>query len=231
MKLIRGAEFEAEKMPLIKDRDRKILKTRFGRSLVNPVRLLVFTQEHECEYCAEVRMLAEELASLDERIRAEVYDFRSDADLAEKLKVDKIPALLLFGEREYGVRFFGIPSGYEFTTLVEDIIDVSRGSSRLPPRVKENVRKLDRPAHIQVFVTPTCPYCPMAVRASHQMAIENDKITADMIEALEFPHLANRYQVMAVPKTIINEELSFEGALPEPVFVEQVLAMVRSAKS
>ena len=63
------------------------------------------------------------------------------------------------------------------------------------------------------------------------MAIENDEITADMIEALEFPHLANRYKVMAVPKTIINEELSFEGALPEPVFVEHVLAMVRSARS
>ncbi|RLG06442.1 MAG: glutaredoxin, partial [Thaumarchaeota archaeon] len=109
-------------MPLLKERDKRLLKARFSRDLANRVRLIVFTQEFECEYCREVRELMEELAELDERIRVEVYDFRANRKLAERLRVDKIPALLLFGEREYGVRFFGIPSGYEFTTLIEDII-------------------------------------------------------------------------------------------------------------
>ncbi|MCL7393536.1 MAG: thioredoxin family protein [Thaumarchaeota archaeon] len=214
-------------MAILGDRERKYLRSKFEKELSGRVRLIVFTQEFECEYCAEVRSLAEEIAELDNRISAEVYDFQSDKELAERLKVDKIPALLVFGEKEYGVRFFGIPSGYEFMTLVDDIIYVSRGSSNLPAPLKEKVKQIDRPVHIQVFVTPTCPYCPIAVRTAHQMAIENTNITSDMIEVLEFPHLAHRYQVMAVPKIVINDRISFEGALPEALFVEHVLAALR----
>lgn len=213
-------------MAILGERERKYLRSKFSEGLKGEVRLLVFTQEFECGYCAEVRKLVQEIAEVDERIRVEVYDFRSDKDLAEKLGVDKIPALLVSGEREYGVRFFGIPSGYEFMTLVEDIIDVSRGSTRLPEQVKEKARKIDQRVHIQVFVTPTCPYCPIAVRTAHQLAIENGNIVSDMIEALEFPHLASRYQVMAVPKIVINDKVSFEGAVPEHVFVDYVLAAI-----
>jgi thiol-disulfide isomerase/thioredoxin len=94
--------------------------------------MVVFTQEFECQYCADVRMLAEELAELaDGRLKLTVYDFEEDSEAADRYRVDKIPALLLHGEKEYGVRFFGIPSGYEFATLLEDIIDVSRGVTRL----------------------------------------------------------------------------------------------------
>lgn len=214
-------------MAILGEREKRYLRSRFERDLSGNVRLIVFTQEFECEYCAEVRSLAEEIAELDPRISAEVYDFQSDRSLAERLKVDKIPALLVFGEKEYGVRFFGIPSGYEFTTLVDDIIQVSRGSSSLPPNLKERVRQIDKPVHIQVFVTPTCPYCPIAVKTAHQMAIENLNIVADMIEVLEFPHLAQKYQVMAVPKTVINDLVSFEGALPESLFIEHVLEAVK----
>ncbi len=214
-------------MTILGERERRYLKSRFERELSNKVRLIVFTQEFECDYCAEVRSLAEEIAELDLRISVEVHDFKSDKSLAERLKVDKIPALLVFGEKEYGVRFFGIPGGYEFVTLVDDIIQVSKGSSSLPPSLKEKVRQIDRHAHIQVFVTPTCPYCPIAVRTAHQMAIENLNITSDMIEILEFPHLAQRYQVMAVPKVVINDVVSFEGALPEALFIEHVLTAIR----
>ncbi|MEM0328994.1 MAG: thioredoxin family protein [Nitrososphaerota archaeon] len=215
-------------MAILGERERRYLKSKFERELSGRVKLIVFTQEFECEYCAEVRGLAEEIAELDDRISVEVHDFQSDRSLAERLKVDKIPALLLFGEKEYGVRFFGIPSGYEFTTLIDDIIQVSRGSSSLPASLREKIRQVDRPIHIQVFVTPTCPYCPIAVKTAHQMAIENANITSDMIEILEFPHLAHKYQVMAVPKIVINDRVSFEGALPEPIFVEYVLAAVKS---
>lgn len=212
---------------MLRDRDKAFLRSRFESQLQEDVRLVVFTQEFECEFCAEVRELAEELASLSDKIRAEIYDFQSDRSLAERWRVDKIPALLIFGDREYGIRFFGMPSGYEFMTLVDDIIDVSRRSSRLNPSVKERVRAIDEPVHIQVFVTPTCPYCPLAVRVAHQMALENPVITADMIEVLEFPHLANRYQVMAVPKIVINDAVAFEGAVPEQLFLEYVLAALR----
>ncbi|MEM4410028.1 MAG: thioredoxin family protein, partial [Candidatus Caldarchaeum sp.] len=175
--------------------------------LEKKVTMNVFTQEFECQYCREMRELAGELQELaDGKIKLNVYDFEKDAKLAEKWGVDKIPALLLHGEREYNVRFFGLPAGYEFITLIEDLIDVSKGYSRLSPAVRDRVSKIDKPVHIQVFVTPTCPYCPRAVRTAHQMAIENNLITADMVEVIEFPHLATKYDVMAVPKVVINDK-------------------------
>lgn len=210
-------------MPILKERDKQFVKSKFEKELTGDVRLVVFTQEFECDYCSVNREIAEELASLSGKIRLEVYDFASDPEKAEKWGVDKIPAMLLFGSREYGVRYFGVPSGYEFTALLDDIVDVSRGSSRLSPETKRRVSELRSPLHIQVFVTPTCPYCPRAVRMAHQMAIESEYITADMVESIEFPQLANRYQVMAVPKIVINDKVSFEGALPEPHFVDHVL--------
>jgi len=193
--------------------------------LEKTVVMKVFTQEFECQYCRDLRMLAEEVAELGNgKIKLEIYDFERDQPLAEMLRVDKIPALVLHGEdRQYGIRFFGLPAGYEFIAFLEDLIDVSKGSTRLSPSVKQRVKQIDRPVHIQVFVTPTCPYCPRAVRTAHQMAIENNLITADMIEAIEFPHLANKYDVMAVPKVVINDKVSFEGALPETHFLEHVL--------
>jgi glutaredoxin-like protein len=195
----------------------------FAENLEGEVKIRYFTQEFECEFCKETKTLLEELASLSQKISLEVYDFVSDAEKAKELGVDKIPATILSGKKEYKVRYFGIPSGYEFSSLIEDIVDVSKGRSRLPPHLVNKVRNITKPIHIQVFVTPTCPYCPKAVRIAHQLAIENLNITADMVESIEFPHLANRYSVMAVPKTVINDKIEFVGALPEEQFIEYVL--------
>ncbi|MEM2238343.1 MAG: thioredoxin family protein [Candidatus Caldarchaeum sp.] len=211
-------------MPILHEHDRRAVRSRLEGKLEKKVTMNVFTQEFECQYCREMRELTEELAELaDGKIKVNVYDFEKDAQLAAKWRVDKIPALLIHGEKEYHVRFFGLPAGYEFMALLDDLIDVSRGYSRLSPAVREKVREIDKPVHIQVFVTPTCPYCPRAVRTAHQMAIENERVTADMVEAIEFPHLANKYDVMAVPKVVINDKIMFEGALPEQHFLEHVL--------
>lgn len=208
---------------ILKPRDREFVKKKFDEELKSSVRIIFFTQAFECEYCEVNRRLLEELSQLNKALSLEIYDFERDREEAEKWRVDKIPATLLLGEREMWVRFFGIPSGYEFVTLIEDIVDVSRGKSRLSAKAVEITRTINEPLHIQVFVTPTCPYCPRAVRIAHQMAIENPLITADMVEVIEFPHLAQKYQVMAVPKTVVNDKVYFEGALPEIHYIEHVL--------
>lgn len=100
----------------------------------------------------------------------------------------------------------------------------------MQPAVKEQVRAVGGPVHIQVFVTPTCPYCPKAVRIAHQMSIENPNIRSDMVEAAEFPYLANRYAVMTVPKVVINETVSFEGALDEEQFLQYVRLALASPR-
>ncbi|GBC70739.1 NADH dehydrogenase [Candidatus Calditenuaceae archaeon HR02] len=208
---------------ILKPRDKEFVRKKLGEEVASTVRILYFTQEFECDYCEVTGRLLSELAELNGNLSLEVYDFERDRDLAERWRIDKIPATILLGERESWIRFFGVPSGYEFTTLLEDIVDVSRGRSRLSPRALEMVKSVDKPLHIQVFVTPTCPYCPRAVRIAHQMALENPKIVGDMVEVIEFPHLAQKYQVMAVPKTVVNEKIEFEGALPEIHYIEHVL--------
>lgn len=196
------------------------------KGLEQEVRIVHFTQEFECGYCKETKELLQELSKISPKIRLEVYDFVKDSDRAKEFGIDKIPATIVMGtgdDQKYGIRFYGVPSGYEFTSLVEDIIDVSKGKSRLSQKTIERLKSLASPLHIQVFVTLTCPYCPRAVRLAHQFALESPYVKADMIESAEFPQLANKYQVMAVPKTVVNDTVSFEGALPEEHYLEHVL--------
>lgn len=203
------------------------------KDLDRKVKLIVFTQESlvqlpglECANCRDNRMLMEDLASLSDKIELEILDFLQNQEKAKQLEVDKIPATLVTADQNYRIRFFGWPGGYEFSTLLHAIKLVSRNESNLSDKTKEALKEIKKPIHIQVFVTPTCPYCPMAVKLAHSFAMESEFITADMINASEFPHLANRYAVHAVPKTIINENFSFEGAIPESRLLELILKSI-----
>jgi glutaredoxin-like protein len=218
-------------MPLISEKDADFLKGEFESGLVNPVKLVMFTQEFECQFCAETRQIVQEIAELSDKITAEIYDFVADKATADLFAIDKIPAIAVLraedGEdRDYGIRFYGIPSGYEFTSVIEDIMDVSKGESDLQPKTKEALAALTEPVHFQVFVTPTCPYCPQAVRVAHKFAMESELVHADMVEAIEFPHLANKYSVYGVPRTVINETVHQEGAAPEPMVLAKMLEAV-----
>ncbi len=143
---------------------------------------------------------------------------------AEALGIEKLPALVLQGDGEdYGVRFFGIPSGYEFASLLEAIQDVAAGRAELGEGVAGTIAGVKDPVHIQVFVTPTCPYCPFAVRAAHKFAVASPYIRADMVMAPDFPELSERYEVMAVPTVVINDTVRFEGAIPEEEFAAKIL--------
>lgn len=209
-------------MPLIQEKDKEQIRKIFSDKMKNPVTVINFTQEFECDYCRQTRQLTEELASLSDKITTKSYDFMRDHAQADELGVDKIPATVIIGERDYHVKYYGIPSGYEFMSLIDDIIDASQHASRLSEPIKQKLKAINKPVHIQVFITPTCPYCPKAVRTAHQFAMENQFIKADMIEATEFPDLSNKYSVMAVPKIVINENVEFEGAMPEQIFLSKV---------
>jgi len=141
-------------MAFIQDKDRTIIETRF-ENLDHPVKLINFTQEQECMYCAETHKLMEEVAALSDKISLEVYDFVTDEEQVKKYSIDKIPATVVEGPEDYGIRFFGVPSGYEFGTLVEAVILASNGDSGLKPETREALAQLSEPVHLQVFVTPT----------------------------------------------------------------------------
>jgi len=120
-----------------------------------PVTFKVFTQEIECQYCKETRELVQEVAALSDKLFVEVYDLVKDQAIAESLGIDKVPAVAVIGKKDYGIRMFGIPSGYEFGSLIESIKLVSEGESGLSAETKKQVAKLTKPVKIQVFITPT----------------------------------------------------------------------------
>jgi len=210
-------------LSMIPDEHRERTRNELAEKLEKPVKIIVFTQEIECKFCAETRQLVQELAELNDKIKVEVYDFVANADRAGEYGIDKIPALAIIGEKDYGVRFYGFPFGYEFRTLTESLVNVSRGRTDISDKTRELLKEVRTPIHIQVLVTLTCPHCPVAATIAHKFAIESDLIKADVVDASEFPHLALKYAVMGVPKVIINEKTEFVGVLPEDLFLEHVI--------
>ena len=142
----------------ISEQDRQEIRRRF-EGLESPVVLKLFVRadKDECPYCEDTRQLLEEVAQLDDRITLEVHDVEREPEVAERHGVEMVPAILFARAdgSDTGMRFYGIPAGYEFGTLIDDIVDVSRGEAGLSPETEAYLRSLDTDVHLQVFVTPT----------------------------------------------------------------------------
>jgi alkyl hydroperoxide reductase subunit AhpF len=141
-------------MALLKDQDKQEIRKRLAE-LEHPVKLLMFTQENECPTCAMTHALVEEVAELSEKLTAEIRDFVVDAGMAQQYGIDKIPAVAVLGDKDYGIRFYGVPGGYEFPAFLDAIRDVGRRDPQLSPDWLALLAKVDRPVHMQVLVTPT----------------------------------------------------------------------------
>lgn len=192
--------------------------------LTKNVKMIFFTQELECQYCRETKTILTELSEVSDKLILEIKNFVADKADAEKYDVDKIPATVLLDEndKDYGIKFYGIPSGYEFASLLEDIKMLGTGKTGFGEEFESHVKNINNEVHMQVFVTPTCPYCPQAVITAHKFAYLNDKIKSDMVEATEFPHLSQKYNVRGVPRTVINENTFIEGAAPEQLVFDKM---------
>lgn len=141
-------------MAIISDRDRDKVKGMLG-DLPAPVRLVNFTQELACDYCRETEELVREVAALSDQLSADVLNFQIDKAQAARYRIDKIPAIVVEGAKDYGIRFYGIPTGYEFMALLGAIQDASRGTTGLAAETKAALAGLQQPVHLQVYVTPT----------------------------------------------------------------------------
>lgn len=139
---------------MLREKERSEIREQL-RGMVKPVKLVYFTQELECEFCRETGQLLNETAELSDKIRLEVYNFQLDREKVREFEIDKIPATVVMGEKDYGIRFYGIPSGYEFSSFLDAMLTVSKGDSGLMPETREKLRAVSQPLHIQVFVTPT----------------------------------------------------------------------------
>jgi alkyl hydroperoxide reductase subunit AhpF len=153
-------------VPFLSAADAAKVQTFFGDHLQDPVTIELFTEQksmlyvpgrRECEYCAETEELLTEVAGLSDKVTLVVNDVRSapDAAAAEGIASDMVPAFVLKGAGRGKLRFFGIPAGYEFSSLIQDVVDVSTGSTHLTQATKDELANLENDVHIRVFVTPT----------------------------------------------------------------------------
>jgi len=141
-------------MGLLRDEDAAEIRRRLD-AMAAPVKLIHFTQELNLEYGHETRQVLEELAGLSDKLSLEVYDFLLDKDKVAEYGVDKVPATVVRNGKDYGIRYYGMPAGYEFATVLDAILDVSKGDSGLDAESKEKLAGLNQPVHLEVFVTPT----------------------------------------------------------------------------
>ncbi len=154
-------------MALLKESDREQLRKEF-QQLTNPVKLVFFTQALECEYCPITQQILEEVVTLSDKVQLQIYNTAIDKDKAAEYKIARIPAIAVVRvetrtnngqaetvDRDYGIRFYGVPAGFEFASLLGDILDVSAGESGLNPASKAALAQLKNPVHLQVFTTPT----------------------------------------------------------------------------
>ena len=198
--------------------------------LNEPVQVLYFGLASDCDFCDDTQQLVQEVVDISDKLTLEVYDLDEDADIAEQYKIDKAPGMVIAGldgdqVLDYGIRFAGIPSGHEFSSLVNTLVLVSSRDSGLNEETRRVLKDLTQPVQMMVFVTPTCPYCPRAVVQAHQMAMESPMVEAEMVEAMEFQELSERFRVSGVPQTTINEGAgTVVGAVPEDQLMSEILS-------
>lgn len=191
--------------------------------LSEEVRLVAFLKEGKSS--EELKKVLEQAAASSEKIKLEVYSIENK-DKVEKYRVDRAPALAILGDKDYGIRFYGVPKEQEYLALLSGIEAVSKRNTALPEEIKKKVRAIDQELRIKIFTTPLCIYCPKAVKIAHAFAIENELIRVDAIDATEFKELAEKYGVSAVPKIVLNDTVSIMAQLSEKKYIDDLLHMV-----
>jgi glutaredoxin-like protein len=174
-----------------------------------------------CVYCRETELMLKTLADLSDMVSLFIWS-GSNNQKAQEYAIDKFPGIIIEGKNKGTIRFFGIPSGYEYTSLVHSILSAGAFSKDVDEAIRKRLDKLEKNVHIQIFVTPDCPYSPLAVVQAQKIASISNKITADMIEAREFKNLAKEHSVSSVPKIIINGKAAADG----PIDIEKLLSLI-----
>lgn len=202
------------------DRVRELLD-----ALDRPVDLLVghgpeetpLPGSRDIDFGEETERVVAGLAALSDRVTFRVAD--------EPPGFQRYPAIAVLPEGEdVGVRYYGLPWGYELAALVGGVLEAGRATSSLAPESLERLAALDRDLEIDVFVTPTCPHCPPAVLHAYRAALASPRIRASAIEATEFPSLADSMDVWSVPRIVVNGVPHWDGTVPERVFIDRILA-------
>lgn len=217
---------------LLSDEDRKIIIEEYWSRLSDKVKIIYINSRSEtCQYCGMIRQLYEELSSDSDKIEFVEYYLEDDIKyFRETYNIKAAPVVVLQGLNKGGIKFYGIPSGMEFPSFIEAIVRISRGETDLSRSLEEEIKGIDKYINIQVFVTPSCPYCPKMVSSSYLFAMLNENIDSEAWEVIEFPFISEKYNVSAVPKIVINNIVSWEGLVPPEYLLHNIYAAIYPEK-
>lgn len=210
--------------------ERRVLEwTKFQLTKIgSPVKMRVFAVPDHCVFCNTVEELVGKLSEMSDKVRVVRSGFDPDEPAARDYGIERHPALIIDGKRDFGMMFSGIPMGFQFGVLVEDLVMASIGVTDLSEETKIKLRDVKSPVDIQVFTLPDCPGSPRMARAAHKFCIENINITAEIVDVLEFKELAAERHVLETPKTVINGEVEIQGVVSERDLADRVKAFASS---
>lgn len=213
-------------------KDQEALQAKFAAEMGAPVKIDFFTQRETkleapgvepCAYCKPTQDMLQELSGLSDLISLRIHQFEDNTEEKAEFGVERVPGIVLRGPGPGFFKYYGIPGGTEFPAFVDSLVDLSRWETLFSPESVKALSELTADVSVRVFVTPTCPYCPQMARATFMMGMISEHVKAEIIEINEFPELAKRYKVEAVPLTVINDKTSIPGALSESALVEHVV--------
>lgn len=162
----------------------------------------------------ELRDLILDIADLDERVSAEIYNKGENIEVENKINADKYPVVaLLDNNKKYsGVKFHGVPGGHELNSFILAIYNLGSAGQQISEDTLNNIKKIDKDINIKVCVSLSCHLCPDVVVSSQRIAIENEKVEAEMIDISNFKEIKDKFKVMSVPAIIVNDEQIYFGA-------------------
>lgn len=220
----------------LQESDLEELREFFADRLVRPVKYVVFSQDRpsihdplpiQHELCTDAVTLLGEILPLSEKLSLNVLDVNDDPLSSLRYDVEKVPAIAILGQEDHGLRFYGVPSNFEFITFLEITANVSAGQTDLCDSTLRALEEIRQPVHIQVFYTPSCALCPLMTHLAMQFAIASPWIRCDTIDAAEFPQLAENHNVRGAPHIVLNGNQSIVGVKQEKV----LLKIIRQAAS
>jgi len=210
---------------MLDDKTKEVIKDRM-KEMDGVVTLLFFKSEdaNQCKYCNDIVALYTELKELSNGKLLLKELSKSNPEYSEN-EIEETPATVILGKEKRFIRYYGIPAGHEFGAFLQILIDVSKGRPDISKDFEQKIKSIDFPVRMRVFVSPTCPHCPGAMKVAHDFALINPNIKGDVYEVTEFMSLATKYNVSGVPKTVINEIVDLVGAYPPDAVIQKILTL------
>lgn len=214
-------------MPLLDEETRNAIKEYLSK-MGNEVELIVIVDSNSknCMYCNEIKQLFSEINELGiPKLKIKMIEkYDDNVKVSYGVTPDQVPIILIRNQNIKGyIAYRGIPADHEFGLFLETVLETSLGRVHLSEEQIKRVKNIKENVKIDVYVTPSCPYCPAAVASAYMLAMINPNIKAYAVEATEFADESNKYKIRAVPTVVINDgQNKFEGALPIDRFIAKI---------